>query len=49
MFDGSQPLPDRLRGTFRETLGGLTKSNLTNTGSVVLRRVSTVGVLDSAP
>lgn len=47
-FDAEQTLPDRLKGTFSETIQGLIKSNLTLTGRVELRRVSPVATLEGA-
>lgn len=48
-FEADQIIPDRLRGTFSEILKGVTKSDLTLTGSVELQRVSSVNTLDAAP
>ncbi len=45
-LDAEQPAAGRLRGTCTETLSGLIKSNLTLTGRVELRRVSTVDSLN---
>ena len=44
VFDPGQT-PDRLTGSFSETIQGLIKDNLTLTGRVELRRVSTAGTL----
>lgn len=49
VFDADQPVSDRLRGSWSETISGLIKNDLTTTGSVVLRRVSAVAELDAAP
>jgi hypothetical protein len=46
VFDSAQPAPDRLRGSYRETLSGLTKSILTVTGAIEIRRVSKVASLN---
>jgi hypothetical protein len=46
VFDPDQSIPDRLRGTFRETIQGVVKSNLELTGRVEMRRVSAVATLD---
>ncbi len=48
-FAAEQPVPGVLQGTYREVVSGLTKSNLTVTGTIALRRISTVATLDSAP
>ncbi|SKA75991.1 hypothetical protein SAMN02745166_00105 [Prosthecobacter debontii] len=48
-FDSNQPLGDVLRGTYTETIKGLINSNLTLTGRVELRRVSTVATLEGTP
>ncbi len=47
-FDSEQSIPDRLTGTFTETLQGLIKSDLTVSGRVELRRVSAVAALEGA-
>lgn len=47
-FDASQPVSDRLGGTFSETISGLIKDNLTLTGRMEMRRVSRVETLDNA-
>ncbi|MCF7732019.1 MAG: hypothetical protein K9N23_10035 [Akkermansiaceae bacterium] len=47
-FDSGQALPDRLSGTFSETVQGLINSNLTLTGRIELRRVSPVATLEGA-
>lgn len=44
-FDSGQTLPDRLTGTFTESIQGLIKDRLTLTGHVELRRVSSVATL----
>jgi hypothetical protein len=44
-FDASQTGPDRLSGTFSETIQGLIKDNLTLSGRVELQRVSHVATL----
>ncbi len=49
VFDAAQPVPDLLVGTYRETIKGLIKSDLTLTGKVELRRVSPVATLDAVP
>jgi len=48
-FDPEATVPGRLRGTITETLKGVTKSDLVLTGTIDLRRVSTVNALDTAP
>lgn len=48
-FDPTQPLPDRLRAGYTETIKGLINSNLTLTGRVELRRVSPVATLEGIP
>lgn len=48
VFDPNQTIPDRLEGSFTETIEGLTNTNLTLTGRVEMRRVSTVGTLKGA-
>jgi hypothetical protein len=48
-FDPEQPVGDTLRGTYSETIRGLINSNLTLTGRVELRRISSVASLDGAP
>lgn len=45
-FDPAQPVADRLRGTFSETVQGLIKSDLQLSGRFEMRRVSTVGTLE---
>lgn len=45
VFDSSQALPDRLSASFSDTIQGLIKDNLTLTGHVELRRVSSVATL----
>ncbi|NNM29452.1 MAG: hypothetical protein HKO57_08020, partial [Akkermansiaceae bacterium] len=47
VFDSDQPVPDRLRASYREDITGLTKSRLTLTGSLELHRVSPVDALDA--
>ncbi len=46
IFDPAQVTPGHLRGTYRETISGLTKSNLINTGTIELRRISSIDTLD---
>ena len=46
VFDPALSVPDRLRGTFRDTLKGVTFPNIILTGSIELRRVSPVATLD---
>jgi len=46
VFDPDQTMPDRLVGTFSETIQGLIKSDLELTGRVEFRRVSTVATLE---
>jgi hypothetical protein len=47
-FDAQQPLNDELNGTFTEVINGLIKDNLTVSGRLQMRRVSTVSSLDNA-
>lgn len=47
-FDATQPLNDELQGTFTEVINGLIKDNLTVSGRLLMRRVSTVSTLDNA-
>lgn len=49
VFDATQSVTDRLHGTYTETIQKLTKSNITLTGSIEMRRVSAVATLDTAP
>ncbi|MFT4638204.1 MAG: hypothetical protein ACI8T1_001523 [Verrucomicrobiales bacterium] len=49
VFDAAQTIPDLLLGSYRETIKGLIKSDLTLTGKIELRRVSPVATLDAAP
>ncbi|MFT6573171.1 MAG: hypothetical protein ACJA16_001352 [Akkermansiaceae bacterium] len=44
-FDPGQPVADLLRGTFTETILGVTSARLTLRGKITLRRVSTVAHL----
>ncbi len=44
-FDASQPIADRLQGNFSETIRGLIKSDLTLSGRVEFRRISSVATL----
>ncbi len=46
VFDSEQPVPDRLTGTYQETIRNLTKSDIQLSGPVELRRVSSVKTLD---
>lgn len=48
-FDPAQPAPDRLLGSYRETITGVMKSDLILTGTIELRRISAVAALDTAP
>jgi hypothetical protein len=48
VFDPDQTIPDRLRGTFRETLQGVTTTKLELTGRLELRRVSSVNTLEGS-
>ncbi|WP_133795782.1 hypothetical protein [Prosthecobacter fusiformis] len=48
-FDPDQPLGDILRGAYSETIKGLINTNLTLTGRVELRRVSSVATLEGTP
>jgi len=48
-FDPDQPLGDTLRGAYTETIKGLINTNLTLTGRVELRRVSSVATLEGTP
>ena len=45
VFDSTQSISDRLTGTYTEDVSGLTKSTLTLTGDLVLKRVSGVATL----
>jgi hypothetical protein len=45
-FDASQPLPDRLAGSFTDEIQGLIKDKLTLRGRVEMRRVSPVATLE---
>ncbi|MCF7676530.1 MAG: hypothetical protein K9N23_13100 [Akkermansiaceae bacterium] len=45
-FDASQPVPDRLAGSFSDEIQGLVKDKLTLTGRVEMRRVSPVATLE---
>lgn len=47
-FDAQQTQPDELNGTFTEVINGLIKDNLTVSGRLQMRRVSTVSALDNA-
>lgn len=47
-FDAAQPVADRLQGSFSETLRGLIKSDLTLSGRVEFRRISSVATLQGA-
>ncbi len=47
-FDAAQPVADRLQGRFSETIQGLIKSNVTLSGQVELRRISSVAALQGA-
>lgn len=46
LFDPAQPLTERLRGSFHETIQGLIKTDLELTGRIELRRVSPVATLE---
>ncbi|MEI6653275.1 MAG: hypothetical protein WCP45_00780 [Verrucomicrobiota bacterium] len=48
VFDPDQPLTDRLRGTYQETIQGLISSDLTLSGRVEFRRVSPVATLEGS-
>jgi len=48
-FDPEQPVGDTLRGAYTETIKGLINSNLTLTGRVEFRRISSVASLDGTP
>jgi hypothetical protein len=48
-FDAQQPQPDQLKGSFTELINGLIKDNLTVSGRVTMRRISSVPLLDNAP
>lgn len=48
-FDAQQPQTDELSGVFTEVISGLIKDNLTVSGRVKMRRISSVPVLDNAP
>jgi hypothetical protein len=47
-FDAQQAQADSLTGTFTETISGLIKDNLTVSGRMEMRRISTVETLDNA-
>lgn len=47
-FDATQPITDRLQGNFSETIRGLIKSDLTLSGRVEFRRISSVAALQGA-
>jgi hypothetical protein len=47
-FDADANITGRLRGTYRETIKGLTKSDIILTGTVEMRRVSEVTTLQGA-
>ena len=42
VFDSKQAFPDRLRGSYTETIKGLTKTNLQLTGRIELKKISNV-------
>jgi len=46
VFDADQPVPGVLQGTCTEVISGLIKSNLTLSGRVTLKRISTVETLN---
>jgi hypothetical protein len=48
-FDPDQTIPGRLSGTFTDTLQGLTTTDITLTGRIEMRLVSTVATLQGAP
>jgi len=48
VFDADQPVADRLRGTFQETIHGLISSDLTLTGSVEFHRLINVATLEGS-
>jgi len=48
VFDPTQDLAERLRGTYSETVKGLIKTNLTLTGRFDLHRVNAVATLEGA-
>jgi hypothetical protein len=48
VFDPDQTIKGRLKGTFTETIEGLTNTNLQLSGRVEMRRVSTVATLEGA-
>ncbi|MCB1134118.1 MAG: hypothetical protein KDN05_23575, partial [Verrucomicrobiae bacterium] len=48
-FAAEQGVADRLTGTFTETIRGLIKSDITLSGSLELRRISSVATLEGAP
>jgi hypothetical protein len=45
-FDDEQPVAGQLRGTYHETISGLTKSGLQLTGTVAFHHASPVATLD---
>ena len=47
-FDPQQSVPDRLEGSYREDITGLTKSRVTLTGRIKIQRVSPVSTLEGA-
>ncbi len=48
-YDPGQTIPGRLSGTFTDTLQGLATTDITLTGRIEMRRLSTVATLDGAP
>ncbi len=47
-FAAAQPIADRLQGSFSETIRGLIKSDLTLSGRIEFRRISSVAALQGA-
>jgi hypothetical protein len=48
VFDSDQTIPNRLSGTFTDSLQGLTQTNILLTGRIEMRRVSKVPTLEGA-
>jgi hypothetical protein len=46
VFDPDQTIPDRLSGTFTDTLQGLTQTDITLTGRIEMRKLSAVATLE---
>ena len=48
VLNPEQTVPDRLLGTYREEITGLTKSRITLTGDIRMQRVTKIGTLEGA-